>query len=157
MRKMSRTKIVRRRKLPAKIKQRENEKLRRQINPTYRLRANLNNRLRIILKQLATSKNSSIIDWLGCSMPDSVKHIESLWKPGMSWENYGKGPGFWQTDHKNPCCAFDLTVLEQRRQCYHFTNLQPLWWEENLAKGAKLHAGEDARGFNQVRKYRAIE
>lgn len=34
--------------------------------------------------------------------------------------------------------ASNLADLEQQRQCFHYTNLQLLWREENLSKGRKV-------------------
>ena len=54
----------------------------------------------------------------------------------MSWETYDiKG---WHIDHIVPVSAFDLTdPVEIARAC-HYTNLQPLWWHENLAKSDSM-------------------
>jgi hypothetical protein len=49
----------------------------------------------------------------------------------MSWENYGK----WHIDHIKPLSLFDLEDPEQLKQACHYTNLQPLWAEENIRKG----------------------
>jgi hypothetical protein len=40
-------------------------------------------------------------------------------------------------DHIKPCAAFDLTDPAQQKECFHFSNLQLLWAEDNLSKGAK--------------------
>lgn len=72
---------------------------------------------------------------IGCSLDALVAHLESQFKPGMNWSNYTfKG---WHIDHKKPCALFDLSDPEQQKQCFHYTNLQPLWWWENLAKSDK--------------------
>ena len=53
----------------------------------------------------------------------------------MTWQNYGRA---WHIDHIIPCSAFDLTRPNQIRQCFHFTNLRPLWAKANLRKHAKI-------------------
>lgn len=56
----------------------------------------------------------------------------------MAWKNWGvKG---WHIDHIKLLASFDLTNKEQFLQAVHYTNLQPLWWYENLLKGAKIDA-----------------
>ena len=57
-------------------------------------------------------------------------HIEKQFVDGMTWENRGE----WHVDHIRPCASFDLTDPEQQRQCFHYTNLQPLWAEDNIRK-----------------------
>jgi len=60
------------------------------------------------------------------------KYLEKQFKIGMTRDNYGK----WHLDHIKPCCNFDLTDPQQQRECFHYTNFQPLWAVENLSKGA---------------------
>jgi len=50
----------------------------------------------------------------------------------MSWDNYGYYG--WHVDHIIPLSAFDLTDPIQFKKAMYYTNLQPLWMEENLAK-----------------------
>jgi hypothetical protein len=52
----------------------------------------------------------------------------------MTKENHGK----WHIDHIKPCISFNLTdPVNNKWLCFHYTNLQPLWAEDNLKKGAK--------------------
>ena len=51
----------------------------------------------------------------------------------MNWENYGK----WHIDHIKPISKFDMTDQEEQKKCFHWSNLQPLWAEENISKGDK--------------------
>ena len=54
----------------------------------------------------------------------------------MTWKNHGlKG---WHIDHIIPCAAFDLTKEEEQKKCFHYSNLQPLWWIDNLKKSNKM-------------------
>lgn len=57
----------------------------------------------------------------------------------MSWSNWGKGFGHWQLDHIQPVSSFDLASLDTQKACFHFSNYQPLWFEENMEKAASLN------------------
>ncbi len=79
-------------------------------------------------------KGSSVIDLLGCSLDYFIEYMSSLFSPGMSWDNHGD----WHIDHILPCASFDLTKPEEQLKCFHYTNLQPLWREDNLSKSDKV-------------------
>lgn len=99
----------------------------------FRLRSLLRTRLQKAIKR--DSKRSSALTLLGCSVEEFKLNLENQFLPGMSWDNWGtKG---WHIDHIRPCASFDPTDLEQQKQCFHYTNLQPLWAEENLRKHSK--------------------
>lgn len=92
------------------------------------LAKNLRSRMYSALK--GACKSFGLLDLLGCSMEQFRRHTEVQFKPGMSWDNYGQ----WHMDHKKPCVKFDLSKPEEQKACFHYSNLQPLWAEENLAK-----------------------
>jgi hypothetical protein len=77
-------------------------------------------------------KSKSSEEILGAPYEVVMKHIESLFTEGMTWENRSK----WHIDHYIPLASAE-TEEEMYRLC-HYTNLQPLWAEENLRKGAKI-------------------
>jgi hypothetical protein len=64
------------------------------------------------------------------------KHLESLFEEGMTWENWNREG--WHIDHIKPLSSFDLRKEEEQRKAMHYTNLQPLWAEENIKKGNKV-------------------
>ncbi len=72
---------------------------------------------------------------LGCDFPTLKAHIISLFLPGMTWEKVLSGE--IHLDHKIPCSKFDLTITEQQKACFHYTNIQPLWAADNLSKRNK--------------------
>ena len=78
---------------------------------------------------------------LGCSDTEFRCYLESKFAPGMGWRNFGvRG---WHVDHIIPCAAFDLTDPDQQRQCFHYTNLQPLWSDLNEWKRNKVVPKEE--------------
>jgi len=83
------------------------------------------------LKGKVKSKNT--LQLIGGSVENLKKHLESQFTEGMTWDNHGK----WHIDHIKPCAVFDFTVKEQQNECFHYTNLQPLWAEDNMRKSAK--------------------
>lgn len=78
-------------------------------------------------------KLGSFLDLLGCTWLEARAHIESQFKPGMSWDNYGKD---WEIDHIRPFISFSNLAKskEQQREACHYTNLQPLFIDEHQAK-----------------------
>lgn len=68
--------------------------------------------------------------------PIIKKHLESQFKEGMSWDNYGKFG--WHIDHIIPLSSFDLTDKNEIKIAFHYLNLQPLWAYENLSKGNNI-------------------
>lgn len=103
---------------------------RKRIN---RLRDKLGTRIYMALKR-QSKKAAKTMDLIGCNIKFLRNHLEKQFKKGMSWSNYGK----WHLDHIKPCAIFDLRKPEEQRKCFHYTNLQPLWAEENMAKHDKI-------------------
>jgi len=80
------------------------------------------------------SKSEKTLKMLGCTIVELKNHLESKFTYGMDWDNYGFYG--WHIDHIRPCSSFDLSDPTQQAECFHHTNLQPLWAEDNLRKGA---------------------
>jgi len=110
-------------------------KKRRQIDLAFRLRLVLRNRLWNAVTNKGLKKRGSTLSLLGCDLAGLKSHLEAQFQPEMSWDNYGS---VWNIDHETPCAAFNLADPEQQKVCFHFTNLQPLFVEDNLKKGAKV-------------------
>ena len=94
----------------------------------FKIKANLRTRQYQALKGITKTKPG--LELIGCEFEYFMGYLESLFKTGMTWENYG----LWHVDHIKPCSAFDLTDPNQQKDCFHYTNQQPLWCNENLTK-----------------------
>lgn len=101
-----------------------------QADKKYRIECMLRRRLQLALKAQSARKAGKTYEMLGISAAELMDYLATMFKPGMSWDNHGK----WHIDHIRPCASFDLTDPEQQRECFHYTNLQPLWAADNLAK-----------------------
>ena len=107
---------------------------RRHNDISFRILHNLRSSFSHLMIKHRGVKSDRMIKLVGCTKEELIQHLESQFKKGISWENYGE----WHIDHIKPCCSFDLTKEEQQRECFHYSNLQPLWAEENLKKGGKV-------------------
>jgi hypothetical protein len=101
-----------------------------------RLGENLRRRMRLALR--GQVKSGSAVRDLGCTISELRTHLEALFQPGMTWENWGVDG--WHIDHIRPLSSFDLTDREQFLLACHYTNLQPLWAADNLVKSDKQEA-----------------
>lgn len=103
-------------------------------NPQARIAKNLRTRLYLAVKRQGGKKCDSTRSLTGADWPIFSAWIQNKFQEGMTWDNYGS----WHVDHIFPCKSFDLTKPEQQRECFHYTNLQPLWGPENIKKGSKI-------------------
>lgn len=119
-----------------KNKDRLNKRLRdkRRAEPSFKILCNMRKRMSFLVRLYSSKKTTQTLDALGCTMDFFMKHLESQFKEGMSFDNYGQ----WHLDHIIPCNSFDLTKEEDVRKCFHYTNIQPLWAQENRVKSDKI-------------------
>jgi hypothetical protein len=128
---------------------RKNAYNRNRLNNNLQARLKSNLRSRISNMMNGNTKSGSAVKDLGCSISKLEKYLESKFTEGMTWENYGrhyaKYPNerptrvkSWHIDHIIPLSSFDLTNKEQFLQACHYTNLQPLWAEDNIRKSNKI-------------------
>ena len=104
-------------------------------NPQFNISCRLRSRLNAIMAKVGSSKAATTEALLGCSFSHFTERLESQFSQGMNWSNYGD----WHIDHIRPCASFDLTDEAQQRECFHYTNLQPLWAVDNLMKSDKIN------------------
>ncbi len=110
---------------------------RRKIDPIFRLNNNLSACIRHSLKSRNLSKNGRHWeDLVGYTVQDLKDHLEKLFQPGMTWDNYKD----WQIDHVVPRSFFKYESLEEAefKYCWSLDNLQPLWKKDNFKKSDKM-------------------
>ena len=96
-----------------------------------RLATNCRARIHAVLK-----KKRHSCCYIGLNSSELFDYLESKFQPGMTWENYGlRG---WHVDHIIPLAS--ANSLDEIIPLLHYTNLQPLWADDNIRKGAKMPA-----------------
>lgn len=113
---------------------RKYEKDRKNTDPIFKLTTNARTRINIFLKSKNIKKVSSTFEMIGCNPEELKKHLERQFSEGMNWDNYGYYG--WHVDHKIPLDS-GKTEDDIYKLC-HYSNLQPMWWDENLKKGYKI-------------------
>ena len=114
----------------------------RRKDPLFKLICNMRARTISILKKGNAIKLKGTLELL--DVPDAEflwKHLEKTFKPGMTRYNNGQYNGknkVWHIDHIIPCSAFDLKCPLQQVLCFHHSNLQALWAEDNISKSDKI-------------------
>jgi Prasinovirus endonuclease VII len=119
-----------------KLRNQYYERLRTDIDA--RLSHSLRTRVNLAIKR--GSKGGSAVRDLGCSIEQLKIHLEKQFTSNMTWDNWALDG--WHIDHIIPLSSFDLTDPEQFKIACHYTNLQPLWWRENIVKGGKIISQE---------------
>lgn len=120
---------------PEKVKKALSDyKKRMKLISEYRLNNSVSRRI-----NEALNGNKNGMPWeklVGYSFKDLTKHLEKLFKHGMSWDNYGE----WQLDHIIPRSFFKFSSFDnwEFKYCWSLNNLQPLWKMENIRKGNKV-------------------
>lgn len=105
-------------------------------DPKKRLAARMRTRVFNAIKRLDNRglKSAPTAVLIGCSIEKLREHLESQFRDGMTWDNYGP---VWHVDHIKPCAAFDLSRPDEQAKCFHYKNMQPLFAKENLKKNRK--------------------
>lgn len=112
-----------------KIYGRRNERM--SSDPLFACRMRIHNNIKQAVSKLSYSKKSKTADILGCSFEQFKDHLESQFKPGMSWDNRH----LWHIDHIMPVSM--AKTYDEVVRLNHYKNLRPMWAEENLRKSDK--------------------
>jgi hypothetical protein len=125
-------------------------KIKRQNNPNVKLKTNVSNSIRRVLKSNGSSKNGNLcLDYLPYTIEELKIHLENLFEPWMTWDNWGiydpnswndldSSTWTWQLDHIIPHSTFHYTSMEDQsfKDCWALNNLQPLSAKQNIIDGS---------------------
>jgi hypothetical protein len=105
---------------------------RRKTDPIHAMREVARTRIRHALNNKGFKRQAKTAIMVGCSWAKLKLHIESQFVDGMSWENRH----LWEVDHIIPLSS--ANTQEDIIKLSHFSNLQPLWKEDNRSKSDKM-------------------
>ncbi len=129
------------RKNRTRLREEWNERFR--TDPAFRLRNNLRHAIWEALTTHGGHKGGrSILKYLPYTMLELVAHLEALWEPWMSWDNYGvldPERRTWQIDHVIPQVLFPYADFDDPNflKCWSLSNLRPLESSLNVSKGCR--------------------
>jgi hypothetical protein len=112
-------------------KKRLRDKERMKNDPLFKLRKTIKSLIYSSIKNGGFAKKSRSNEILGTSYNEFKLFIENKFLEGMTWDNHGD----WHLDHITP-----ISWAKTEDEIYklnHYSNLQPLWKEDNLSKGNK--------------------
>jgi len=102
---------------------------RRMKDPIFILTRRLRNG---IYRSLRSNKIKCSLDILGCTQEEFKIHIESQFTEDMNWDRLSE----IHIDHIIPISSAE--TIDDLYKLNHYTNLQPLWAKDNLAKYNKI-------------------
>lgn len=103
-------------------------------DPDYAMLLCMREMLRRVRRLTGLKKAKRTEDVLGYGKAELVKHLEKLFKPGMSWSNHGE----WHIDHIIPLSVMIKRGITDPKLLNALDNLQPLWAADNHRKSAKV-------------------
>jgi len=106
---------------------------RKRTDPGFKLKCNTRTAVYTCLKERNVAKYRSTFQLLGYTIEELMAHLEKQFTEGMTWDNYGE----WHVDHIRPMTSFKFESVDdpEFKECWSLSNLQPLWWNDNLSKG----------------------
>ena len=112
------------------------KKNKKDSNPSYKLSCYTRTAIYTCLKERNISKYKNTFDLLPYTLEELIIHLESKFKDGMTWTNYGE----WHVDHIKPMSSFNIinSTDSEFLVCWSLDNLQPLWGGDNLSKGSRF-------------------
>lgn len=104
-------------------------------NPNYQIKYSLRSNLKSRLKTNNETKDDRTLTYVGCSVEFFKGWLEYNFDKKMNWKNRGS---YWHIDHIMPCASYNLSKQKEIHECYHWTNLRPLYKKENIQKSDKI-------------------
>lgn len=127
----------------------EKKKERKKNDIPFKLRTLISSYISAALKNSGTSKkDNSCLNYLPYTIQELRQHLEKLFEPWMTWNNYGKYDKktwddnnmitwTWNIDHIIPRSNLPYTSMEDDnfKKCWALSNLRPYSAKQNMIDG----------------------
>jgi hypothetical protein len=102
------------------------------------MKYNEKKRLQIALRRLyaTNAPSKEILTLIGIDKQGFINHVNKYLLEGMTKENFGK---IWGLDHIVPVDLFDINDEAEKKLCYNYQNIIPMFNNDNRVKGASVH------------------
>ena len=102
------------------------------------MKYNEKKRLQIALRRLyaTNSPSKEILTLIGIDKQGFINNVNKYLLEGMTKENFGK---IWGLDHIVPVDLFDINEEAEKKLCYNYQNIIPMFNNDNRLKGASVH------------------
>ncbi len=124
------------------------KRLRRKMDPAYKLRHYISVRICKILRMNGYKKKNSCMKHFNFSFQELKEHLEKQFEPWMNWSNHGSydpqlwnntdpSTWTWNIDHIIPQSELPYTSMEDDnfKKCWSLDNLRPLSAKQNILDG----------------------
>lgn len=107
-----------------------------QSDENFNISIKLRDKLKRIKRNLVLGKISQkIFDLCSCENDQFKKWFEYLTNNTLDWSTFNEK---YEIDHIIPVSSFDLTIEEEQKKCFKWSNLRIVTKEDNRSKGKKV-------------------
>lgn len=111
----------------------------------FKLKSLMQANFHLFFKDKGLNKNLSFNKIINYTYNDLIKHLETNFRPGMSWDNFGK---LWEIHHIKPQNMFNALIEQEIKKCWDINNLLPLWKTTEISK----QMGDNTKGNRNIGK-----
>lgn len=114
----------------------------------YKIKQNQKSYIHLQLKNSKLIKTTKISKYIGCTIEQLKQWLEFQFEKDMNWDNKN-----WQIDHIIPVSLFNLHDDLERQMAFNWTNIQPLYKDENLKKYNKIRPYEYFNSIININRF----
>lgn len=118
-------------------------------DPSFKIAHCLRKRMRHLLSG-SKKEDQHALEILGCTINNFKKWLEYCFEGNMTFQNHGE---VWHIDHAVPCAKFNLTIDDEVKKCFHWSNIKPMLAKENASKNSRATQLEIFQHEDRLNKF----